>query len=96
MADSRRWVLALASTLLVALSACGGDSDGATLHGTRVDPPFTVASEPLKDTDGNDYSLADSTETTRPLSPSACEYTTAAGRRNRSMPLVVATQTFPS
>jgi len=50
--------------LALLLSGCGGGDDVQTgdLHGTIVDPPFQVAADDLHDTDGNDYSLADSTD----------------------------------
>jgi len=57
-----RALLALLLAALLGLAACGGDSDGAALHGTRVDPPFTVAGDELVDTEGEPYSLAGSTD----------------------------------
>ena len=58
----RRAAAALA--LLVTLTACGGGSDdsGGELHGTPLDPPFEVASQPLTDTEGRPYSLTEDTE----------------------------------
>jgi protein SCO1/2 len=53
----------LALLLAFALSGCGGeDVKAGDLHGTVLDPPFTVAATPLVDTDGDPYSLADSTD----------------------------------
>ena len=52
-----------ARDLLFALAACGGDDVKAgDLHGSVVDPPFTVSKDALVDTDGEPYSLADSTD----------------------------------
>jgi protein SCO1/2 len=48
--------------LLLCLSGCGEDDVRAgDLHGTVVDPPFTVAGDALVDTDGRPYSLTDNT-----------------------------------
>ncbi len=55
-------LVAFVVVLLLALAGCGDDSDTASLHGTRVDPPFTVATDTLADTEGNAYSLATSTD----------------------------------
>jgi protein SCO1/2 len=55
-------VVGLVVLLMMALAGCGGDSDGAALHGTRLDPPFTVSKDELVDTDGAPYSLATSTD----------------------------------
>jgi protein SCO1 len=55
-------VVAFLLVLLFALAGCGGDSDGAALHGTLLDPPFTVSKDALVDTDGDPYSLATSTD----------------------------------
>jgi protein SCO1/2 len=57
--------LAVLLALLLALAACGGGSDGdggGGLHGTRLDPPFSVASTPLTDTDGQPFSLTKDTD----------------------------------
>jgi protein SCO1/2 len=43
------------------LSACNDKADG-TFSGTRLDPPFTVPSTPLTDTDGADFSLTADTD----------------------------------
>lgn len=43
------------------LSACGDDEQATELHGNLVDPPFTVSSQELVDTDGAAYSLTDDT-----------------------------------
>jgi protein SCO1/2 len=52
-----------AVVLLLTLAGCGGDDVKAgDLHGNVLDPPFTVSKEALVDTDGNPYSLADSTD----------------------------------
>jgi protein SCO1/2 len=49
--------------VLVTLAGCGGDDVKAgDLHGTVLDPPFTVSTDALVDTDGDSYSLADSTD----------------------------------
>jgi len=53
----------LLATLLLAAS-CGQEKSVA-LHGTVVDPPFTVAADSLTTTDGEAYSLAK--DTTAPL-----------------------------
>lgn len=47
---------------LLTLTACGDDEKTAGLHGSPVDPPFTVASQELVDTDGAAYSLTDDTD----------------------------------
>ncbi len=52
----------LVVALLLALTACGDDTEPGELHGTQLDPPFTVAEDALVDTDGEAYSLADSTD----------------------------------
>jgi len=55
--------MAVVSILLLALSGCGGDDVKAgDLHGTVLDPPFTVSKDALVDTDGDSYSLAGSTD----------------------------------
>ena len=49
--------------MLAGLAACGGnDVKAGDLHGTVLDPPFTVATDALVDTDGAAYSLADDTD----------------------------------
>jgi protein SCO1/2 len=49
--------------LLFVLAGCGGDDvKPGELHGSIVDPPFTVAKEALVDTDGAPYSLTGSTD----------------------------------
>jgi protein SCO1/2 len=59
----RRWAGLCAAALLLALTGCGGDDvQAGDLHGSVVDPPFTVAEDALVDTDGDDYSLARSTD----------------------------------
>lgn len=57
-------VLAALALALGALTACGGDEDPTkvTLTGTVVDPPFTIAADALRTTDGKDYSLAKDTD----------------------------------
>lgn len=58
--------LLAAVALVLLLTGCGGDDPaGSSLHGNRLDPPFTVAADELVDTDGNPYSLA--ADTDRPL-----------------------------
>jgi len=48
--------------LVLGLTGCGGDEvQAGDLHGTVVDPPFTVAQDALEDTDGRPYSLATNT-----------------------------------
>jgi len=48
---------------VLALAGCGGDDVKAgDLHGKVVDPPFSVSEDELVDTDGDAYSLADSTD----------------------------------
>jgi protein SCO1/2 len=52
-----------ALVLLFGLAGCGGDDVKAgDLHGTVLDPPFTVSKDALVDTDGDAYSLADNTD----------------------------------
>lgn len=51
-----------AAALLLGLAGCGDDTEPGDLHGTVLDPPFTVAQDALVDTDGDDYSLAKSTD----------------------------------
>ena len=54
---------ACAAVLALGLAGCGGDdAEPGTLHGNVLDPPFTVAQDALVDTDGDSYSLADSTD----------------------------------
>ena len=56
-------MVAVLLALILGLSACGGDDvQAGDLHGKVVDPPFTVATDTLVDTDGADYSLAKSTD----------------------------------
>jgi protein SCO1/2 len=56
-------VVALVVALLAGLAGCGGDDVKAgELHGTVLDPPFTVSKQALVDTDGDPYSLAGSTD----------------------------------
>jgi protein SCO1/2 len=43
------------------LSACNDKVDG-TFHGNRLDPPFSVPSTPLTDTQGADFSLTADTD----------------------------------
>jgi protein SCO1/2 len=53
----------LVAVLALGLGGCGGDDvKPGELHGTIVDPPFTVAKNALVDTDGRPYSLATNTE----------------------------------
>lgn len=48
---------------VLALTSCGDDEPTAdSLHGSPVDPPFTVSSQELVDTDGAPYSLTDDTD----------------------------------
>lgn len=54
---------ALLATLLLA-AGCG-EEKSVSLHGTVVDPPFTVAADSLTTTEGEAYSLAE--DTTAPL-----------------------------
>jgi len=52
-----------AAVLVLAMAGCSGDDVKAgDLHGTVVDPPFTVAEDALADTDGERYSLTSSTD----------------------------------
>lgn len=52
----------VASSLV--LAGCGGSAESAAgdLHGTRLDPPFPVASTPLTGTDGQPFSLTKDTD----------------------------------
>jgi protein SCO1/2 len=48
---------------LLALAACGDDKQATdSLNGRPVDPPFTVSSQELLDTDGEPYSLTADTD----------------------------------
>ncbi|WP_210441151.1 SCO family protein [Nocardioides xinjiangensis] len=60
----RRARAAVLVALLGLLAACGGGAQTASaeLAGTRLDPPFEVASTPLVDTDGEAYSLTEDTD----------------------------------
>jgi protein SCO1 len=53
--------LALVAALLT-LAACGDDQAVTALHGSQVDPPFTVSSQELVDTDGEPFSLTADTD----------------------------------
>ena len=56
-------MVAFVLVLLLALAGCGGDDvQAGDLHGNVLDPPFTVSEDALVDTDGDAYSLADSTD----------------------------------
>jgi protein SCO1/2 len=56
-------VAGLTSSLILGVAACGGDHvQAGDLHGTIVDPPFTVAKEALENTAGQPYSLVTNTE----------------------------------
>jgi protein SCO1/2 len=46
---------------LVLLGGCGSDDPGE-FHGAILDQPYTVPTTPLTDTDGDDFSLATSTD----------------------------------
>jgi protein SCO1/2 len=49
--------------LLVGLAGCGGDdAQAGELHGSVVDPPFTVAPDALVDVEGDPYSLTEDTD----------------------------------
>ena len=61
----RRLLAGTIAGLIVApllLTACGDDEKAAALHGSQVDPPFTVATQELVDTDGEPYSLTADTD----------------------------------
>jgi len=48
---------------LLTLTACGDDEPvTGSLHGSQVDPPFTVSSQELVDTDGEPFSLTADTD----------------------------------
>lgn len=52
----------IAALLVVAVLAVGcGEERAVSLHGTVVDPPFTVAADALTTTEGESYSLAKDT-----------------------------------
>jgi protein SCO1/2 len=57
-------MLGLVSLLaFLALAACGDDEQAtSSLTGSPVDPPFTVSSQELVDTDGEPYSLTSDTD----------------------------------
>jgi protein SCO1 len=57
----RRSVLAVVVALLT-LTACGDDPKATGLHGSQVDPPFTVSSQALVDTAGAPFSLTADTD----------------------------------
>ena len=59
----RALIVGVPALLVMSLLAGCGDDDQATgLHGAQVDPPFTVASQPLVDTDGEEFSLTADTD----------------------------------
>ena len=60
-----RALVATAAILGLLCTACGEDEAPATLHGTRLDPPFTVSGTELVDTEGEPYSLV--ADTDKPL-----------------------------
>ena len=66
MGGARRTTVALAlAGVLGLLAGCGGSADSGSpteLTGTRLDPPFEVASTPLTDTSGAPYSLTEDTD----------------------------------
>lgn len=47
---------------LLPLAACGDDKQATDLHGSQVDPPFTVSAQELVDTDGEPFSLTADTD----------------------------------
>jgi protein SCO1/2 len=47
---------------LVLLAGCGGDTSSTEFHGAVLDAPYAVPATPLTDTDGQDFSLATSTD----------------------------------
>lgn len=55
-------VVAALATLLLAAGCGDDDSEPGALHGTVLDPPFRVPDTSLTDTDGEDFSLTDSTD----------------------------------
>jgi protein SCO1/2 len=52
----------VAVLVTLVLSACGDDKTATALHGSPVDPPFTVNPLALEDTDGEPFSLTDDTD----------------------------------
>lgn len=64
MRDGRTALLGLLLSLVLGLTACGGDSSASSagdLHGHRLDPPFPVSATPLTDTAGKPFSLTEDT-----------------------------------
>jgi len=57
----RSRVLALLPALLL-IAACSDDDKATELSGSPVDPPFTVSSQELVDTDGEPFSLTEDSE----------------------------------
>jgi protein SCO1 len=56
-------LLALLVAAALALTGCGSaDAGSGELHGTVLDPPFQVASQPLKDTEDRPFSLTEDTD----------------------------------
>lgn len=57
-------VAALATALLLGLTACGGEEpvEAGDLNGTVLDPPFEVSGDTLEDTTGAPYSLTKDTD----------------------------------
>lgn len=53
---------ALALPLVLLATACGGAAAPTEPTGTVLDPPFTVSSTPLVDTEGDAFSLTEDTE----------------------------------
>jgi protein SCO1/2 len=58
----RERVALLLACLVITLSACSDSSTGAPLTARVIDPPFTVADQPLEDLDGEAFSLVHDTE----------------------------------
>jgi len=59
----RRAASAVVAALLLTIAGCGGDDVApGDLHGSVVDPPFSVAHDNLADLDGAPFSLADDTD----------------------------------